>query len=680
MRPKPLYRDRYPGLIPFDKGQSTIFFGRDQEKKELYYQVSLEKMVVLFGKSGLGKSSLLNAGVSPMLEKSGYLPIRVRFTSGSQASTDEGSENLLLRDLRMVLREPHYTTNILFNKDAPRLWEHVKAARYNEFIDQDLNRELSAWTTSRVMAESAEKTNTVAATVIPVFIFDQFEEFFHHPVKHQQEFLDQLAEIVHEETPYRILDWITSMEPEERTAEQVNWSQQPIIKIVFALRSDSLASMQSLVSYIPTVLRTRYELKPLTPEQAAQAIKGPAEKKDLEPGYTPPFSFEENTLTGIITELRGKTNEIESSQLQMVCHFIEERIRKDLMEKGGTAGMIVNDSIINPARDFEAIRDDFYESQLAKIEEPENREIARKLIEDDLVSGDAGNEIRDSISKNKLLDKYKIDEDLIEEITNTRLIREETTNWGSTFELSHDTLVQPVVKSKNRRRDEEERKKEQEEKIILADLAKKKDEELKEKYRQLATEMQLREEAERQKAEVQRLAKKVRSRGMWVFLLTLVMLIAAVALLLQVNKNREFAINAQQNTQKKLDSTRNSILISSLNEAQNKANLLIADSTSTINPPKDVDSTKASILTLISDADSISKIAKDGGNKANAADTAIDKMIESVFLDDFKKRHINTKKLTTSQKIDTLKKIISLNKVKKIYTDDNLKIRLQFKD
>ena len=108
MRIRQLYKDRYPGLLPFDKGQSTIFFGRDKEKKELFYQICLEKMVVLFGKSGLGKSSLLNAGVSPLLESNGYLPMRVRFTSGSQISVEDGSENLLIRDFILAFSGFHY--------------------------------------------------------------------------------------------------------------------------------------------------------------------------------------------------------------------------------------------------------------------------------------------------------------------------------------------------------------------------------------------------------------------------------------------------------------------------------------------------------------------------------------------------------------------------------------------
>lgn len=653
MRIKPQYKDRYPGLTPFDKGQSTIFFGRDKEKKELYYQVCLEKMVVLFGKSGLGKSSLLNAGVSPMLEKNGYLPIRIRFTSGSQASATADSENLLLRDFKLVLRAETYRGNILYNKENPQLWEFVKAARFTEFISATANPELNAWIAAKTPAAEQTSSTTANTPVTPVFIFDQFEEFFHHPVRHQQEFLKQLAELVHDETPYRILDWITSMEPEDRTPEQVSWHQQPNLKVIFALRSDSLANLQSMVPFIPTVLRNRYELKPLTPEQAAQAISGPAEKTDLGPDYIPPFSYNDNTLNEIIAQLRGNTNEIESSQLQIVCNFIEDKVKQVLKERNDGSAIQVDSTIINPQQDFPLILDNFYETQLQKISEPADRGKARKLIEDDLVIDG----VRDSISKNKLNKNYEIDDDLIEEILDTRLIREETTNWGPIYELSHDTLIAPVEKSKNKRLQAEEKQNQEEERIRLAELAKQKDEELKERYAQLAKEIQLREEAERQKAELERLTRKVRTRGLWVFILLLVISVGGAIFL---NIRKQNAIYKQEKAERE----------------QQKAELdkEVADfqRDSTI---QELDKTKSTLLKVIVEADSLNKTNTNHDTVINGSpgfkkDTAINNILDSIFTNELNKNP-NFRRLNTKQKIEALKKLYPADKSKMI--------RLQFK-
>ena len=50
-------------------------------------QVLANRMVVVYAKSGLGKTSLLNAGVAPRLRDEGYLPLIVRVNDVQQWST-----------------------------------------------------------------------------------------------------------------------------------------------------------------------------------------------------------------------------------------------------------------------------------------------------------------------------------------------------------------------------------------------------------------------------------------------------------------------------------------------------------------------------------------------------------------------------------------------------------------
>ncbi|MEO0877994.1 MAG: hypothetical protein AAFY48_25600, partial [Bacteroidota bacterium] len=59
---------RYPGAQPFQTIEKEIFFGREQDVEQLYQLIQLEPLVVLFAKSGLGKSSLINAGLIPRVE------------------------------------------------------------------------------------------------------------------------------------------------------------------------------------------------------------------------------------------------------------------------------------------------------------------------------------------------------------------------------------------------------------------------------------------------------------------------------------------------------------------------------------------------------------------------------------------------------------------------------------
>ncbi len=60
----------YPGLRSFAKEDAAIFFGRGTDIRKLYTQLGHEQPVILIsGKKGVGKSSLLAAGLAPRLEE-----------------------------------------------------------------------------------------------------------------------------------------------------------------------------------------------------------------------------------------------------------------------------------------------------------------------------------------------------------------------------------------------------------------------------------------------------------------------------------------------------------------------------------------------------------------------------------------------------------------------------------
>src|SRR5437773_592317 len=64
----------WPGLAAFTEEQQAYFFGRDEEAGEVLRRVKRKTLTVLFGMSGLGKTSLLQAGVFPRLRRDGNPP------------------------------------------------------------------------------------------------------------------------------------------------------------------------------------------------------------------------------------------------------------------------------------------------------------------------------------------------------------------------------------------------------------------------------------------------------------------------------------------------------------------------------------------------------------------------------------------------------------------------------
>jgi hypothetical protein len=89
----------WPGLATFEEADSAFFHGRGVEAAELLQLVQRETLTVLFGRSGLGKTSLLNAGLYPALREEDYLPVHIRLDHGDNA----------LPLSRQVLNELHKT-------------------------------------------------------------------------------------------------------------------------------------------------------------------------------------------------------------------------------------------------------------------------------------------------------------------------------------------------------------------------------------------------------------------------------------------------------------------------------------------------------------------------------------------------------------------------------------------
>ena len=80
---------RYPGAQPFSTAQEHIFFGRERDVEALYRQIRLQPLVVLHAKSGLGKSSLLQAGIVPQVLHDGkYCPVHIRFNAFNPAGEE----------------------------------------------------------------------------------------------------------------------------------------------------------------------------------------------------------------------------------------------------------------------------------------------------------------------------------------------------------------------------------------------------------------------------------------------------------------------------------------------------------------------------------------------------------------------------------------------------------------
>jgi len=72
----------YVGPRPYEREDQVLFFGRSQEISDLSSLIVAHSEVLVYAQSGAGKTSLLNAGVIPQLDKKGFEILPIARTRG----------------------------------------------------------------------------------------------------------------------------------------------------------------------------------------------------------------------------------------------------------------------------------------------------------------------------------------------------------------------------------------------------------------------------------------------------------------------------------------------------------------------------------------------------------------------------------------------------------------------
>lgn len=67
----------YKGLQPYTEGDRAFFFGRTRDEQIIISNLYAAQLTVFYGASGVGKSSVLLAGVVPLLKKEPNLTVTV---------------------------------------------------------------------------------------------------------------------------------------------------------------------------------------------------------------------------------------------------------------------------------------------------------------------------------------------------------------------------------------------------------------------------------------------------------------------------------------------------------------------------------------------------------------------------------------------------------------------------
>lgn len=435
------------GLKTYSEGQ--IIYGRSDEINALSQDILFNRQTVVYGKSGIGKSSLLNAGVFPILRRSNMFPVNVRLDHKNKKISYCKQIQRCVEDSLYSLRR-----DVVGNDGKKQILENLKGQK----------KELCAVVPNKAGESLWEYFhrhvfyNDLGEEIQPVIVFDQFEEIF--TICKEEEtrilFFDQLADLVNDVPPYYIYnetgksedeleskddevidgneDFILIEDDEEEDSQACYYLQEPKFHVVITLREDFLSYLERYTTNIPLLKHNRYCLRPLSDDQAGVVITDPV-----------PGLISEEVAVEIICKITKSDPskfklgdgiaqlEVDSAILSL---FLSELYKKKDPEDSTISIELVRaigDNIITS----------FYEETIAGISEKSAEYLERRLVTDD--------ERRDSIFEDRALSRGVTKEEL-KYLKDERLIHEFPWNDdGMRIEFTHDVLCKVALSHRQER-------------------------------------------------------------------------------------------------------------------------------------------------------------------------------------------------------------------------------------
>lgn len=393
----------YKFLDYYKLEDQDIFFGRKAETRILLSDVVVARLVVLFAKTGTGKTSIINAAVRPALEERGYATFFIRVKKDPITSA------------RYEITKPEHEER----------WKKGLVWEGNTF------------------AEQLENVSRQLAMPIVLF-FDQFEEFFIYPLDEElvskeeqlarrREFVSNIATIYHN--------------PKSR------------VHVVFSMREEWFVEMDIFRDEIPKIFHndSNLRLRWFNEEQARDAIKLPAKEFGV--------AIEDEVVDRLLADI-SVNNEVEPAQLQIICDTLWQKTEGERITLGDylrlgdprSTEKITRQVLFRRLEEeFEKIQDErqlqLLYALLPKLRTPKETKYVRDVpgLIKELTNDDPSLReiIRDDAERQDLIENLKSNGEPLNELINKLegeigLIRTSVRDNLKVIELSHDYLVKSL--------------------------------------------------------------------------------------------------------------------------------------------------------------------------------------------------------------------------------------------
>jgi WD40 repeat protein len=396
----------WPGLSSFTEDLRGFFFGREKETEELGRLVRRNTLTVLFGQSGLGKSSLLQAGVFPLLREADFLPLYLRLDHDPATPP-------LADQVKSALVEAFRQAGA----DAPvprpdeSLWEYFH------------RKDIDIWSAKNRL-------------LTPVLAFDQFEEIFtlgradDARRERGRAFLTELADLVENRPPATLR---ARFDSGELDTGRYNFDK-PSCQVILSLREDFLPELEGLKNEMRSLMHNRMRVKRLTGTQALEIVTRPAPHLLAEGVAERVVEFVAGARGGSVERLEEM--EVEPSLLSVICRELNQR-RRTLGQEQITADLVSGNR--------REILNDFYERSVADLPPA-----MRKYVEDHLLTKSG---FRDNVALETVLEAPGVTRALVDTLVSRRLLRIEDRLGVQRIELTHDVLADVISASRDSRRE-----------------------------------------------------------------------------------------------------------------------------------------------------------------------------------------------------------------------------------
>ncbi len=493
----------FRGIESFRYIDHPIFFAREEETENLLRQVTIYRGVLLYGESGVGKSSLINAGFLPMVIGKNFAPHRLRvhpergkeinveristrddgkppylpsiFSSEDESpravfSIEEFKQKLApfrlneLEDrIALKLQSPSdpltkYILDQLSDETRQLISSHDPKGALSESLRRNLardirrilldeklyNRKRFAHVTLSAGVRSLLKNNTNVIYFNQRIIEEAYPRVAPPTDKYPLLIFDQFEEFVtlFEVAPQRgeLREALESQAALLEMLVELLKDETLAVKLLFSFREDYLAKLTKLFKRCPELTDQYLRLTPVQVRKLPEIINGPF--KAFADHFNPPFPAElTSDLEKAIAE-RSETGMVNLTEVQIACRRLWQS---------------TDPLSLFRQRGFQGLLEDYLSDALNQFPE-EQRDPAIALLSR-LVTSSSVSSVgtRNVVSKQDLIVRVKdeegIPEDLLEEALRrleeeAKLVRRERRYDVFFYEIVSEFLVQWISAQK----------------------------------------------------------------------------------------------------------------------------------------------------------------------------------------------------------------------------------------